>query len=150
MRNLTIATSVRPGRTAVFVDISDQHWQNTCLRIIEYFNRMWGGAGNIIVPTDGNTISPLFWNMLERFDPDYLNAYRRTGLDIEIEEPDHFEQEFEKQVAEWEKQIGEASHSAAKESIRDNLRHSWLTNFEIAPELQAELKVRLAPFYFEQ
>jgi hypothetical protein len=40
---------------------------------------MWGGWGNIIVPTDGKEIDPLFWRILECFDPDYLEAYRRTG-----------------------------------------------------------------------
>jgi hypothetical protein len=63
----------------VLLDAKDPQWQSSCLRIVEYFTRMWGGWGNIIVPTDGKEIDPLFWRILECFDPDYLEAYRRTG-----------------------------------------------------------------------
>ena len=150
MRNLTISTSVRPGRVAVLVDVNDDHWQNTCLRVIEYFTRMWGGCGNIIVPTDGKSIAPLFWSILERFDPDYLRGYQRTGKDFEIEEPTRFEQIYNQRIAAWEKQIGQATDQYAADSIRDNLRRGSATEFEVSPELQQQLKERLAPFYFQQ
>ena len=140
---------MRPGRVAVFVDVNDAQWQSTCLRVIEYFTRLWGGCGNIIVPTDGKTISPLLWRILERFDPDYLKAYARTGRDIEIEEPAKFEDAYQRHVAAWEKQIGEKSNPHAAETIRDNLRSPGLSQFGISPELQHELRDRLAPFYFQ-
>ncbi len=150
MRNLTISTSVRPGRVAVLVDAKDPHWQSSCLQIIEYFTRMWGGCGNIIVPTDGKQIDPLFWRILERFDPDYLEAYKRTGRDLEIEEPAKFEEIYHRHIAAWEKQIGENTSTFAAEKIRDDLRHASLAAFEISTELQQELKERLAPFHFQQ
>lgn len=150
MRNLTISTSVRPGRVAVLVDANDARWQDTCLRVIEYLTRLWGGSGNIIIPTDGKSISPHFWRILERFDPDYLEAYRRTGRDVEIEEPAKFEEAYQRQIRGWEKQTGEKTDPHAASAIRDNLRHSGLTPFEISAELQQQLKERLAPFYFQQ
>jgi hypothetical protein len=150
MRNLTISTSVRPGRVAVFVDINDDRWQSTCLRVIEYFTRMWGGGGNIIIPTDGKVIAPLFWSILERFDADYLQAYRRTGRDFEIEEPAKFEQRYEGHIAAWEQQTRGKTSEQAADLIRDDLRRGSATKFEVSPELQQQLKVRLAPFYFQQ
>lgn len=150
MRNLAISTSVRPGRVAVFVDANDDHWQGTCLRIIEYFTRMWGGCGNIIVPTDGKTISPLFWRILERFDADYLQAYRRTLSDLELEQPHEFEELYQKELAAWEKQIGEKSHPFAAKELREDLSRLATTTFSISQELQQELKTRLAPFYFQE
>jgi hypothetical protein len=150
MRHLTVSARVRPGRVAVFVDANDPHWQGSCLRVIEYFTRLWGGCGNIIVPTDGKAISPLFWRILERFDPDYLYAYGRTGRDVEIEDPGKFEEGYELQIAVWEKQIGEKTDPHAAITIRDNLRQSSMTPFGISAELQQELKDRLAPFYFQQ
>ncbi|HKM48819.1 MAG TPA: hypothetical protein VJX69_14600 [Terriglobales bacterium] len=150
MRHLTIETRVRPGRVAVFVDINEPQWQGTCLRVIEYFTRLWGGCGNIIVPTDGKVISPLFWRILERFDPDYVRAYARTGQDIEIEEPAKFEQAYQRGIAAWERQISAKTDQNAAKTIRDNLRHSVLTPFGISPELQQELRDRLAPFHFQQ
>jgi hypothetical protein len=150
MRHLTIETRVRPGRVAILVDINDPQWQNTCLRVIEYFTRLWGGCGNIIVPTDGKVISPLFWRILERFDPDYLEAYARTGKDIEIEEPAKFEQAYERDIAAWEQKISAKTDQHAAKTIRDNLRNSGQSQFGISPELQQELRDRLAPFYLEQ
>jgi hypothetical protein len=47
-------TRVRPQRVAVFTNIVDPYWQESCLGIIEYFTKLWGGTHCIIVPTDGN------------------------------------------------------------------------------------------------
>jgi hypothetical protein len=149
MRHLAIETRVRPGRVAVCVDVNDAQWQSTCLRVIEYFTRLWGGCGNIIIPTDGRTISPLFWQILGRFDPDYVKAYARTGQDIEIEEPAKFEQSYERSIAAWEQEISAKSDQHAAKTIRDNLRRSVLTPFGISTELQHELRDRIAPFYFQ-
>ena len=38
----TIHASVRPARVAVLVDEADKDWQNTCLRVIEFYSRLWG------------------------------------------------------------------------------------------------------------
>jgi hypothetical protein len=150
MRNLAISTSVRPGRVAIFVDANDKEWQTTCLRAIEYFTRMWGGFGNIIIPTDGKEIAPLFWDILERFDPDYLKAYRRTYQDVELQDPDKFEQFYQRQLASWEQHIGEKTHPVAAQQIRDDLRREGISPFGVSAELQHQLKDRLAPFYFEK
>jgi len=149
MRNVTISTGVRPGRIAVLTDINDQQWQSTCLRIIEYFTRTWGGCGNIIVPTDGKTISPNFWKLLEIFDADYLQAYRRTGADAEIEQPDKFEDQYQKHIGAWQAQIGGKTDPSAAKTIRENLCNVPLSKFDISPALQQELKRRLAPFFFQ-
>jgi hypothetical protein len=135
---------------AVLVDVNDSQWQDSCLRAIEYFTRLWGGCGNIIIPTNGKMISPLFWRILERFDPDYLEVYRRTGRDVEIEEPAKFEEAYQRHIAGWEQQIEHKTDPHAADTIRDNLRQSSLTSFEISTDLQQELKERLAPFYFQE
>jgi hypothetical protein len=149
MRNLTVSTRVRPGRVAVLIDIDEAQWQGSCLRVIEYFTRLWGGCGNIIIPTDGKTIKPLFWRILELFDPDYLQGYSRTGRDAELEDSSKFEAAYQRHLDSWEKQIGNKAdpHAAA---IRDDLRQIGLTHFGISVELQQELRDRLAPFYFQQ
>ncbi len=60
----TINASVRPARVAVLVDRSDEDWQDTCLHVIEFFSQIWGGAYNLIIPTDGKTIDERFWTIL--------------------------------------------------------------------------------------
>jgi hypothetical protein len=141
---------VRPGRVAVLIDIGDAQWQSTCLRIIEYFTRLWGGYGNIIIPTDGKIIKPLFWRILEVFDTDYLDAYARTGRDVELEDPGKFEEAYQRHIASWEQQIGDKAEPHAAATIRDNLRHDVLTHFGISADLQQELRDRLAPLYLQQ
>jgi hypothetical protein len=150
MRHLTVNARVRPGRVAVLLDVNDAQWQGSSLRVIEYFTRLWGGCGNIIIPTDGKVISPLFWRILERFDPDYLDAYGRTGRDVEIEEPAKFNEAYQRHIAGWERQIGEKTEPHAADTIRDNLRQEHLTQFGISASLQQQLRDRLAPFYFQE
>jgi hypothetical protein len=66
----TVHASVRPARVAIIVDKNDEDWEHTCLRIIEFYSRVWGGAYNFIVPSDGTKIDERFWTLLEAFDPD--------------------------------------------------------------------------------
>ena len=77
----TVTTGVRPPRVAVFIDVEDPHWMQTCLRVIEWTTALWGGWCTIIVPTDGKTIGDEFCALLVAFDPDYLLQYAHTGLD---------------------------------------------------------------------
>jgi len=98
----------------------------------------------------GTKSHPLFWNLIDLHDPDYLHCYKRTGRDIEIEEPERFQKAVEMHVAAWEKHIGETAHPAAIDGIREDLQHRIETTFEINPELQNQLKKRIAPFYFQQ
>jgi hypothetical protein len=77
----TVLTSVRPPRVAIFIDSSDVDWQDTALRVIEFFATLWGGEHSIIVPTDGKSIAQEFWAILESFDPDYL--FRREDKNVD-------------------------------------------------------------------
>ena len=69
-RNVT--TLVRPQRVVTFITKNDKYWTDTTTRIIECYSMIWGGAYNLIMPTDGNTISNEFWAILEKYNPDYL------------------------------------------------------------------------------
>lgn len=68
----TLRVSVRPPRVVCLVNSNDEYWQERVLIALESFSRMWGGAGFIIVPTDGQTISKPFWQILMSYDPDYI------------------------------------------------------------------------------
>jgi hypothetical protein len=89
MQALTIAASIRPGRVAVLCDIADPEWMRSCRHILEIFSTLWGGHGNIIIPTDGKTIQPIFWQILETFDPDHVCEYRPSLRDLEERDPQH-------------------------------------------------------------
>lgn len=81
-----VFTDLRPAKVAVLVH-KGYGWQEKCLKVMETFSEIWGGAKNIIVPTDGKTIDEKFWFLLEKFDPDYLYLYNdREGKYKDISE----------------------------------------------------------------
>jgi hypothetical protein len=51
---------------------------------------MWGGAHNLIVPTDGKTIHNRFWAILERFSPDSIYYYQPDLDDIKDLYPEDY------------------------------------------------------------
>jgi hypothetical protein len=145
----TINASVRPARVAVLIDKSDEDWQDTCLRVIEFFSQVWGGAHNLIIPTDGKTIDERFWTLLEAFDPDSLYAYRKSGEDLRISKPEQYKALLNSRVEKWVAQYGEGSIEHVTNDIDKSLRGAWTSEFGIARDLQNEAKIRLSPFYFQ-
>jgi hypothetical protein len=109
---------------------------------------LWGGYGNIIVPTDGNSIEPIFWDLLEKFDPDHLILYQRSAKDLRIDQPEIFDGLLQRHIAAWEKQINEKASDIAVEQIKEQLERCYLSNFSISDNLQTQLKDRLSPFFF--
>jgi len=71
----TIVARVRPCRCAVLINQAIPDWQSKVLSIIEWQSTFWGGADTIIIPTDGKTIDPFFWNILNIYRPDYFFRY---------------------------------------------------------------------------
>src|SRR5689334_7981568 len=96
-----IFTSVRPARVAVFLHQDDPNWQSTCIRIIEFLSAAWGGAYNIIVPTDGKTISRPFSQILDVYDADYFFFYYHTGKDIKLNEPQKYAEWLERELTQF-------------------------------------------------
>lgn len=69
-----INTNLRPSKVATIIR-KGSGWQKNCLNIIEAYSQIWGGNQNLIVPTDGHKIEEIFWDLLEKFDPDYIYIY---------------------------------------------------------------------------
>ena len=147
----TVNASVRPARVAILVDKADQDWQHTCLRIIEFYSRLWGGAYNIIVPTDGREITEPFWTLLEAFDPDYLYRYAKSGEDLAQSHPEQYADLLKQRVDASIATENSRDRAAITAEVDKHLRASWLeSTFGIGPELHKEIKTRLAPFWFQQ
>jgi hypothetical protein len=83
-------TRVRPHRIAVFTNVDDIHWQHSCVGILEFFTKLWGGSHCVIIPTDGRKIDEEFWAILSFHDPDLLYKYQSTGADYKIRAPAEF------------------------------------------------------------
>lgn len=144
----TIFAGVRAARVAVFMDATDPEWQETCRRIIECLSSLWGGRYSLIVPTDGTTISPLFWQLLETYDPDYVVRYHKTARDIKLARPDEYCRMRDAGVRAvfGDEEASEATLNQWEERFLD----AAFGTFGISLELESELKQRLAPFFFEQ
>jgi hypothetical protein len=71
-------------------NIADPYWQESCVGIIEYFTKLWGGTHCVIIPTDGQTIDAVFWSVLSSLDPDTIYRYQRTGVDEQLRNPEGF------------------------------------------------------------
>src|ERR1051325_1673918 len=128
----TVHASVRPPRVAILVDKADEDWHNTCLRIIEFYARLSGGAYNIIVPSDGRTIDERFWTILETFDPDYLFRYQKSGEDLRLAQAKKYKEILDAHVGRAVKENSYPDAAAASADIDKHLRDAWVTNFEIS------------------
>lgn len=149
LQTLSVATSLRPGRIAILCDVNDPNWSHTCRHILELFSSLWGGHGCIIVPTDGNAIDPLFWKILDTFDPDYLCEYRITYRDLEERDPAAFSQFVTTTIQGWGQNPSDIG-AMEMAGIRQQLRKGEMNAVPISPQLTKQLKARLAPFFFEQ
>jgi hypothetical protein len=141
--------SVRPARVVILVDKDDSDWRHTCLRIIEFYSQLWGGACNMIVPSDGKKIDERFWSLLEAFDPDYLFKYHKSGEDIRVSHPEEFDKAVNEELA---RAAGTSEQNPGlRATIAKNLGRAWLqTNWDISRELHEEVKTRLSPFHFDK
>lgn len=144
----TLESRARPARVAVLIDSSDVDWRHTMLRVIEFLSSVWGGKHSVIVPTDGSTIDPVFWAILERFSPDYVYCYRKTGADIEISHPDEYAAGLQRQIQQYDDEV--LTLQGEKERISSDLRRAWVDAFDLGANLRSQIADRLVPFHFEK
>jgi hypothetical protein len=71
----TIVSRLRPCRCAVLVHQEVPDWRSRVLSIIAWQSTFWGGSDTLIIPTDGKTIDPFFWDILDIHKPDYFFRY---------------------------------------------------------------------------
>lgn len=138
--------SVRPQRVVTFISKDDEYWRHTAIRLIECYSMMWGGAYNLIVPTDGHTISEEFWAILERYNPDYLYFYNSTLLDVKLADPKRYEKIIGERELPLSKQCPDMNGSVGEESVKRQDRLKKTHHFRISDSLKKELDHRLSPF----
>jgi ribosomal protein S27E len=68
-----VAMGVRAPRVAVLVRqaMALSHWHS----LIEALTSIWGGGCFALVPTDGDSITPLFARLIDRYDPDFFLTF---------------------------------------------------------------------------
>ncbi len=142
----TFLTRVRPHRVAVFINNSDPNWQVSCLATIEFFSKLWGGFNSVIIPTDGITIEPEFWEILSSYDPDMLFMYHPTCADLLRFDPDKYEEIVVRESK--RNALGSGlTVDQIRSQIEDNIRRSPIHNCPFSEELKEELLLRLDPLH---
>lgn len=138
--------SVRPPRCAVFIP-DDEDWPNVVRRMLENFCQTWGGVGNILIPCpDEGDAHPVFWRILEAYDPDLVCQYQRTLHHVELSDSARFEEYIERGVQETASLTRETAEKALRDAARRIPADSW------APSRQVRDRVLryLAPFHMAE
>jgi hypothetical protein len=143
----TIERRARPARVAVLTHSADPDWHHTAVRIIEFLSSIWGGKHSVIIPTDGSLIDPVFWTILEKFSPDYVYFYRKTGGDLHISRPEEYAAHLQEEIRQYEKVV--AASDDSKERIDQDLRSAYADRFGLDTSLCFEIANRLVPFHHE-
>jgi hypothetical protein len=115
--------------------------------MIELFSRVWGGRGDILVPTaDDGAISDDLWRLLELFDPDRLGYHMPTYRGWQMADPAGFERWLDQEADRRAQMTGVASREQARQLLLDsNVLGMPLTNWQPPPALEARARQRLAP-----
>lgn len=144
----TISTSIRPARVAILLDSTDGDWRGNALRVIAFCSTVWGGAYNIIIPTDGTNIDDRFWSILEAYDPDFLGYYYKSLLDDKENHPDTYHQYFDRYKQHVTRQFTDIDETRLPKGFDEHLARQQVTK-PLSEELQVELRNRISPFHFE-
>jgi hypothetical protein len=145
----SFVTRVRPDRVAVLINSADADWQESCLGIIEFYTKLWGGTHCVIVPTDGKTIDETFWSVLSSHDPDSIYRYQRTGVDQRRHAPEKFAALLAEEISTYAKAI-EREEAEVRAEIEAAMLQAPFDEWTIEDKLRDELIMRLAPFHFEK
>lgn len=144
----TVIARARAHRVAVLVDINDPYWETSCVGVIQFLTKLWGGSLAVIIPTDGKTIAEEFWEVLSAHDPDKILCYRTTGNDLKIADPAKFQYYVDK----WTNaSLATSGMEEAEYRVRieEQLLHGNLDNFSISDELSQQIVTRLAPLHYD-
>lgn len=142
-------TRVRPHRVAVLTNVGDVQWQHSCIGILQFFTKLWGGSHCVIIPTDGQKIDEEFWAVLSSHDPDILYKYRTTGADLKDRVPAEFEKLVADEVTKYAGANGLAEGSV-RGQIEKAISEAPLDEWNVTEELRQQLLIRVAPFHFEK
>src|ERR1035437_9125816 len=145
----TFITRVRPHRVAVLTNIDDPNWQDSCMGIIEFLTKLWGGTHCVIIPTDGKTISEEFWAVLSSHDPDVFLKYQTTYADLRRRDPAEFERILADEVAKNAAKFGSTTEEIRRQ-VEEGIAKSPFDAFTISDDLKRQILIRLAPFHFEK
>ena len=145
----TILARARAHRVAVLININDPYWETSCVGVIQFLSKLWGGSQAVIIPTDGKTIAEEFWAVLSVHDSDKILCYRTTGADLLIVDPERYQSIVDKWTQENLATSG-MEEPDLRHRMEQYLLQANLDDFGISPELSQQIITRLAPIHYEK
>ncbi len=141
---LAATLSVRPIRACVLVpSVDGVPWQWIVEHAIATQCRVWGGQGNLIVPTGWEIREDeLFLRLLRCFNPDLLAVHAPTHSDVEEIAPDA----YAATIADADRQLSDLGFGEqARADELQRLRGEVAWGLEPTAELHAKLIETVAP-----
>ncbi|WP_157978808.1 hypothetical protein [Nocardia aurea] len=140
-----VTATVRPPRCAVLINKTSEHWMAAVHGTIRRASEMWGGKYFVIIPTDGDSIEEKFWELLEGYSPDFIVTYKLTYADLKFSDPERYEAVKRRHEKSWKEQGNPSADF--EEWFTDSASQSYVEDFRLSDELEAELVYRLSPFH---
>lgn len=145
----TINTALRPPRVAVFLDNHDKNWKDTVMRVIEILSSVWGGDGYILIPTDGEEISPYFQELLKQYDPDFVIKYQRTGHDFKKISESKFNKFIDTATKNYLKQYPDSDKAEVKKHFEEEyLRAPFERKLKLGKKIKEFILKELSVFHY--
>lgn len=143
----TIFTSLRPQKIVTLIDLDDDSWMDSSMRIIEYYSQLWGGNYNLIIPTDGKKIDDIFLKILKEYDPDYIYKYSKSLLDLKYINNKEYIEKMSIDIEKAKKATPGIDEFRLAEWVEENAGISEYKELIISEELKQKLLEELNPLY---
>jgi len=143
----SIFTSLRPQKVVTLIDINDEDWIDSSMRVIEYYSQLWGGNYNLIVPTDGKEIDDMFMRILREYDPDYIYKYSKSLLDLKYINNKKYREKINIDIKKAKKAYKGINEFRLAEWVEEQAGISEYEELDISEEMKQKLVGKLNPFY---
>jgi len=125
-----VGLGLRPPRVAVLIG-GDCTWDH-CVSLIGTLTQIWGGVAYALIPTDGQTISSVFWRLLKCYDPDWVAQYANS-----VSVSDRLWTELSKRLC-----LAQPTHDSPDLIWPDNIGWPYTQIHECLPDDRATERVR--------
>lgn len=141
-----ITTALRPQKIVSFIDSNEVDWIDISSSIIDFYSQCWGGNYNLIIPTNGTKIDNIFLEILKIYDPDYVYIYKKSYVDIKLNNPVKYKQILDKKYDTYYKSNPKILKEKFTEEFENQVIYNFITSFNINPKTKNEILNYTNPF----
>lgn len=137
---------IRPARVVTALCALEAGWEHSVLRMLENYSVTWGGAGNLVIPTDQQgAVQGRLWSLIEDYDADLWAWYVPTLRDHRVANPEGFGQSLQARCEKWVSEQGGTFEEARLMFTSDRELSSAIGRGVMPEDLVEEIKSRTGP-----